>query len=320
MPVTLADAKELSQDKLTDQVIDEFAKSPILAVLPFDNTVKPQGGKSLTYSYNRVTTQPTADGRALNSEYTPQETKTTQEHVNLKVMGGSYEIDRVIANDETQVVNEVEFQSTQKAKATVAAFHDQFINGDADTDAKDFDGIEKAVAGSSTEITPATPIDISTETAIAANYKKFLYNLRKMIGKMSEAPTHLLMNSDLYTGFQAISDIVPNVTFTRDEMGNEVGRYGSAILVEMGDKPGTSTPIIANAVDGTTSLYAVRLALDGVHGVSPDGTNVVEIYLPDMEAPGAVKTGEVELVAAVAVKATKSVAVLRDIQVEEVES
>lgn len=42
MPITLADAKQLSQDKLTNYVIDEFRKSPLLDAMVFDNTVKPQ--------------------------------------------------------------------------------------------------------------------------------------------------------------------------------------------------------------------------------------------------------------------------------------
>ena len=321
MPLSLKDAKALSQDKLTDIVIDEFRRSPLMDLMPFDNTVKPQGGKSLTYVYNRVTTQPTAGGRALNGEYTAQETVTTQQVVNLKVMGGAYEIDRVIAEDETQVVNEVEFQTAQKAKATVASFCDQVINGDSSEDAKSFDGIDKAITGSTTEIIPEDAIALDTAANITSNYKTFLYQLRKMVGAMDEAPTAFLMNKDLYTVFQAISDVVPNIQFTRDELGNEIGRYGSAVLIALGDKPGTSTPIIANADDGTTSLYAVRLGLDGVHGVSPDGNRIIRTYAPDMTAPGAVKKGEVEFVGAIAIKASKSVAALRNIKVtDEAES
>ena len=39
----------------------------------------------------------------------------------------------------------------------------------------------------------------------------------------------------------------------------------------------------------------------------------VNSYLPDLNAPGAVKTGEVELVAGVALKNTLKAAVLKDI-------
>ena len=50
---TLAQAKNLSQDKLTNYVIDEFRKSPLLDAMVFDDTVKPQGGTTMTYVYNR---------------------------------------------------------------------------------------------------------------------------------------------------------------------------------------------------------------------------------------------------------------------------
>ena len=47
MAITLAQAQNLSQSKLTHFVIDEFRKSALMDRLPFDNTVKPQGGKTL---------------------------------------------------------------------------------------------------------------------------------------------------------------------------------------------------------------------------------------------------------------------------------
>lgn len=314
MAITLAQAKELSQDKLTDEVIDEFSGSSLINDLTFDNTVKVQGGKTLAYVYNRITTQPVAGTRQINGEYTSQETATTQETVNLKVMGGSYDIDRVIQNDETQVVDQVEFQSKQKAKATIAVFHDLIINGDSAVDQTQFDGIDKVVTGSTTEIVPDTVIDLSSADAIKTNYQAFLYYIRKMIGAMDGAPHKLVMNDDMYTVFQTIADLVPNISFSRDELGNEIGHYGSATLEKIGDKAGTTTPIIPNDATNGTSLYAMRLGLDGLHGVSPDGTSLVATYPPDFKTSGAVKTGEVEIVGAIAVKATRSVAVLRKIK------
>ena len=82
----------------------------------------------------------------------------------------------------------------------------------------------------------------------------------------------------------------------------------------LGDKPGTSNPIIETTA-GVTSIYSVRLAMDAVHGISPDGDTLVKQYVPDMTAPGAVKLGEVELVAALAIKASKAAGVLRNIKI-----
>lgn len=49
--------------------------------------------------------------------------------------------------------------------------------------------------------------------------------------------------------------------------------------------------------------------------MTPDGQKAPKTYLPNLSLPGAVKTGEVEMIAAMTVKATKSAAVLRGIKV-----
>ena len=90
MPITLLEAKETCQDKLTQYVIDEFRKSALLDMLPFDNNVKPGGSTSMLYAYNRTTTQPTAGVRAINAEYVAQEAKTTRYTTEMKILGGSF--------------------------------------------------------------------------------------------------------------------------------------------------------------------------------------------------------------------------------------
>ena len=313
MAVTLAQAQQLSQSKLTNYIIDEFRKSALLDSIPFDNTIKPQG-KTLAYVYNRVTTQPTAAFRAINSEYTPQESATSQVTVNLKVFGGSFQIDRVLAADEEQVVDLVDFQTKQKIKATRALFHDTFINGDSSQNANAFDGIDKAITGSSTEITPGSAIVIDTSAHIDSNWKVFLDALRDLRAAMDGAPTLYLMNSDMYSKFQSVMDRAGINLASKTNYGDEVSQWGPSLVMALGDKPGTSNPIIPIS-SKKTCIYAVRLDLDGVHGVSPSGSPLINTYLPDMHAPGAVKTAEVEMVAAIALKATKSAAVLRNIQI-----
>ena len=314
MALTLADIKPLSQDKLTQFVIDEFRKSPVLGLLPFDNTVKPQGGTTLAYVYNRVTTQPTAAARAINSEYVAQETKTTAYTVALKIFGGSFQIDRVLATDENgQVVDNVKFQLQQKIKATEALFNDFFINGDSSQSATAFDGLDKAIAGTSTDVT--ADIDLSTAAKVKANWAELTDALRRFEAKLAERPTAYFVSREMYGVFQSVADFAHGFTATKDEFGREVLKYGNAQIIEMGDKPGTANPIIPTSDDGKTAIYAAYLGLDGVHGVAPSGAGVVNTYLPDMSAPGAVKKGEVEMVAAIAVKATRAAGVLRGIKI-----
>jgi len=100
MAVTLAQAKLNVQDALQMGVIDEFRKSNFLFDnLTFDDCVSPTGGgATLTYGYTRLITQPTAAFRAVNSEYTPAEVTRQRFTTDLKVFGGSFQVDRVIAN------------------------------------------------------------------------------------------------------------------------------------------------------------------------------------------------------------------------------
>ena len=86
--------------------------------------------------------------------------------------------------------------------------------------------------------------------------------------------------------------------------------YNGTSTVDVIDTSAAST-----SAAGTTAIYAVSLGLDGFHGISPTGTSVIQSYMPDLTAPGAVKTGEVELVAGVALKNTLKAAVLKGIAI-----
>ena len=74
--------------------------------------------------------------------------------------------------------------------------------------------------------------------------------------------------------------------------------------------------VSTSATDGTTSLYVARLGLDGLHAVSMAGQPPVKTWLPDFSTSGAVKKGEVEMTAAIALKATKAAGVFRKIKVK----
>ena len=66
---------------------------------------------------------------------------------------------------------------------------------------------------------------------------------------------------------------------------------------------------------GLTDIYAPVIGLDNFHGVTVKGSKFVSQYLPDFKSSGAVKKGEVELLAAIALKSTRSAAVLRNIKI-----
>ena len=79
---------------------------------------------------------------------------------------------------------------------------------------------------------------------------------------------------------------------------------------------GTASIDVVTTASKKTDIYAVSLGLDAFHGISPAGGKVIQTYMPDMNAPGAVKKGEVELVAGVALKNTLKASVLKGITIQ----
>ena len=315
MAVTLAQAKLNVTDDLQLGIIDEFAKSSfILNNIPFDDCVSPVGGgATLTYGYTRLITQPTAAFRAVNSEYATHEVQKQRYTTDLKVFGGAYEIDRIIAGM-GGIADEVALQSAQKVKAASALFSDTIINGNSSTDANVFDGLDVAITGSDTEYTPDAVIDLSTSDAVTANATAFVDALDEWLGEMDGVDA-IFCNSKMAAKFRAIARRMGMYQTTKNDFGQKVETYGDIPFVDLGAKAGSNEPIVA-INDGVTSLYAVRFGLDGFHAISMAGQPPVKIWLPDFSTAGAVKKGEVEMVAGCALKSTKAAGAFRNIKVQ----
>lgn len=325
MPVTLAQAKLNATDDIDVNIIDEFQKqSWLLNNMVFDDVVNGAGaGATLTYGYTRQITQATAGFRAINAEYTPQETTKQRYTVDLKPLGGSFQIDRVL--DAVAAAAETEFQMRSKIKGANAAFNDAVINGDTAVDANGFDGLSKALTGSVTEIGATTSTDWSTIAAGNDTAFGALDKVDELLALLDGEATALLGNAKLLAKLRGVarragyftSDVV---TFNSGQV--RVEQFGNVVLVDMGTKAGTTTDVIpvtsktvATVAGNYTDLYAVRLGIDGFHAVSMAGQPLVQTWLPDFTTAGAVKTGEVELgPVATVLKATKAAAVYRNIK------
>jgi hypothetical protein len=323
MAVTLAEAKNNTLEDYDPMVIDEFRKnSEILDSLIFDDVVSPAGGGStLTYSYRRLSTQPTAAFRAIGSEYTPQNAATEKHSVDLVPLGGSFEIDRVLANLGPEASGAVALNITQKVKAATTLFQDAVINGDTATDANAFDGLDKALTGSTTEDKTSKP----DWTDMSDNGFKILDSLDAFLSLLDGDPTVLVGNAKALAKIRAAARRTS--MYTKDPVEDLLGAngrpitretYGNILLVDAGAKAGTNDPIIpVDSTTGTSAVYAYRVGLDGFHGVSVSGGQLVQTWLPDFTTVNAVKKGEVELgPIAVALKATKAAAVLRGVKVQ----
>ena len=315
MAVTLSQAKLNVTDDLQLGIIDEFAKSSfILNNIPFDDCVSPVGGgATLTYGYTRLITQPTAAFRAVNSEYATHEVQKQRYTTDLKVFGGAYEVDRIIAGM-GGIADEVELQSRQKVKAASALFSDTIINGNSSVDANVFDGLDVAITGTDTEYTPAAPIDLSTSEKVTENATAFVDAVDEWLATMDGVDA-IMCNSKMLAKFRAVARRMGMYQVTKNDFGQKVEHYGDIPLVDLGAKAGSNDPIVA-IEDGVTSMYAVRFGIDGFHAISMAGQPPVKIWLPDFSTAGAVKKGEVEMVAGCALKSTKAAGAFRNIKVQ----
>ena len=328
--ITLAQSNVGRADKVEQMVIEMFIKkSEVLELLPFANDVSPNGGSTLTYGYVQEKTPSTAAFRAIGSEYTASEATVEEKTVKLAVFGGSFEVDRIIKTIEGQL-NNMAYQLEQKIDAAIGVFHNAMINGDITQSAytNGFDGLDKMLVGTANEFNTDVAIDLSTMEQLKANADVFYEALTNLINKTNAHA--ILINEDMKTKIQTVARVLGYKTESEEAFGRTVTTINGVRMIDLGNTYSvsgdavTKTPIIgkktrtltAGEATGLTDIYAVKFDVnDGFHGVTITGNDVVQQYLPDFSTPGALKKGEVEMVACVALKNANNAGVLRNIKI-----
>ena len=331
MALLLKDMKEGVSDKVAEKVIDTFLReSEILQVLPFDNTVSPQGGSTLTYSYMQTQIPSTAAFRKLNEEYEGNEAKLVKKSADLKIFGGKFRMDRVLKQAENKY-NNMAFQMKQKIQGAISLFHYTLINGDSSTEEESFDGLDKMLAGTTTEFNTKGVIDVSDMTKMKANADQ-LYEALQILIRETGADA-LLMNASMISKVQTMARILGYKTETEEAFGKKVTSMDGVRFMDMKNNYTVSgATVTANAcvknnisrtiagggsqTTGLTDIYAAKFDVnDGFHAATITGSSAISQYLPDFTKPGAVKDGEVEMVAATVLKNTKHAGVIRNVKI-----
>lgn len=329
MAFTLAEMKVGMNDKVAEQVVDTFLReSEILQVLPFDDCVAAGSpGSTLTYTYLRKVLPSTAAFRALNADYTHSAATVEKVSADLKIFGGEFDIDRVLKKAEGRY-NTMAFQMEEKIKAAVSLFHYTLINGNA-TGTDEFDGLDKMLVGTTSEYGTTSMIDLSTMAQLKANADEFYEALTNLI--KNTGANALLMNTSMVSKVQTVARVLGYKTETEEAFGRKVVAMDGVRFMDLQNhytvsgSTATANPIVKKGLSrtvgggsktGLTDIYAVKFDVnDGFHAVSLAGGKVIDQYLPDFSQPGAVKKGEVEMVAACALKNTAHAGVLRNVKI-----
>lgn len=338
--MTLEEIKKGMSDKIFDKIVDVFLRqSDILAVLPFDDCVSAVGGGStMKYKYMRKVLPATAQFRKLYGSYTASAATKQECEAALTIMGGALQMDRVL-NKAAGRWNNLAYQIEEHIKAVVSLFHYTLINGDAvtsaSTDEPEFEGLDSMLAGTTTEYGADKSIDLSTITALKNNADEF-YEALMLLVKETQADA-LLMNTATITKIQTVARVLGYKTETEESFGKKAVSLDGVRFMDLQNHytvtgAGDNATATANAVvkkgisrkigsaetvtTGLTDIYAVKFdANDGFHGISLNGSSVIEKYLPDFSKPGPVKDAEVEMISATVLKNTQHAGVLRNIKI-----
>jgi hypothetical protein len=336
--ITLSDAQVNVQDDVDYAVIDQYRRASwLLDQLTFDDCVNPgTGGATLTYGYTRLVNARKGAFRAINAEYTPGKATRQRYTTDLKPLGDSFQVDRVIAHLGSATTNEVSFQMGQAIEGAANKFIDAVVNGDTAVDANGFDGLSKALTGSSTEMFPGGAAKWVDWTNATINTQDEAHGaldvLDEFLALVVGGADALIGNRKSITRVRSLARRAGYYTRDEDALGRMVERYGNTVLIDAGttvaNESATETdvvPIYTKDPDGAgsetsqtglTDLYAVRFGLDAFHGVSTTGP-LVQSWLPDFTTSGAVKTGEVEMgPLSTVLKKTTAAAVLRQVKVQ----
>ena len=332
--MTLEEIKKGMSDKVFGQIVDIFLRnSEILQVLPFDDCVSASGGGStMKYKYLRKVLPAVAQFRKLNGEYTASAATKQEFEAALAIMGGEVQLDRVL-NKVAGKWDNLAYQVEEHIKAVVSLFHYTLINGDAvttaNTDEPQFEGLDSMLAGTSTEFNGDKVIDLSDITKLKANADEF-YEALNLLMRSTQADA-LLMNTKMIAKIQTVARILGYKTESEEAFGRKVTSIDGVRFMDLQNhytvQDGVAVPnsVVASgigrtvggtAATGLTDIYGVKFDVnDGFHGISLNGSAVIDQYLPNFNDPGVMKKAEVEMIAATVLKNTQHAGVLRNIKI-----
>ncbi|MCP2015627.1 hypothetical protein L1280_002795 [Deinococcus sp. HSC-46F16] len=307
--------------------------SPLMQVLPFDNSVVPSlsggGGRSLIYGYERDKQPRGAQFRDWYQDYPADYQETEPVVTYLRPLGGAFEIDRVFVQADGSIspntpglgsfVNE---NVDALARATVGLFANTSVNGDKVANPLAFDGLSKILDGTTSEFS-GTALNVG-EGATVDDYTKAVTAMKKFINRIKARGLQPVIfgNEESALRLEMAAIKLGYTDRKPDAFGQDIVNFAGAPILDLGARVGTTGDDAADSVipvtpDGLTDIYIVGLGLSGFHGVTLTGDSGVTYYsnLGDTK-PGVTKRVECEMVGTVALKDTKAAYVLRDVRVQ----
>lgn len=260
MALTLIEAaKQVEGDVVRQGVIETFAReSDIMRVLPFEDV---PGG---ALAYMQEGTLPGVAFRGFNESYSESTGIMNPQVEILRIAGGDLDVDKALIKTRGAAIRST--QELMKAKAMTLYITGKIINGDSDTNNREFDGLRKRIVGD--QLIPALL------SAPSSNSPLSLEALDKAIDNVDGA-THILMSKAMrrkLTIAARSTSVGGFITYTKDEFGRAVMNYND-LPVLIADYDDTGAKIIdfneAGPGGGSTaqSIYVLSIGPDKLTGI-----------------------------------------------------
>lgn len=258
--LTLLQASEqaLGNDEVKRAAIIELFTGPdILKYIPFMDV---PGG---SYSYLQEGQLPGVAFRGINESYTTSVGLVNPQVERLRIVGGDLDVDKALLKTHGAGIRSQ--QERMKVKASALYIAGKMLNGDSETDPREFDGLRKRITGSQLFAAGST-----------ANGDALSLSVLDTAIDAVEGATHLIMSRPMRN---RLSQAAKNptvggyVTWDKNEFGERVAYYNDLpILTTNYDETNTQVITFNEACPGGgtstgTSIYVVKIGDDGVTGI-----------------------------------------------------
>ncbi|GGA62471.1 major capsid protein [Sphingomonas psychrolutea] len=203
--LTITEWAKLNPNPLTSGIVEIFvAENPILAALPFINIA------GNAYTYNRETSLPGVAFRGFNEGYVESTGVINPLTETLTILGGDSDFDVAqiamqTGDNDTRAVHDA-----LKAKAATLTWLRTFIDGNATTNPKEFDGLNRRLTGNQV-------------LSAGTNGGALTFDmLDQLVDAVRGTPSMLLLNKPMRRTVRAMARQLGALTITTDQLGREL--------------------------------------------------------------------------------------------------
>lgn len=257
MPMTLIEAaKRNSADVKRSGVIEMFAMTAqFLNVLPFEDIP----GGSLTYNIEGE--MPGVSFRGFNEGYSESTGVINPATERLYIAGGDLDVDKALIKTRGYAIRGSE--EAAKVKALAMHISDRLVNGDSESNPREFDGIRKRIVGS----------QLFTATGTNTNGALSLEVLDAAID-LVDSPTAIVLSKALRRKLTkaARGNVGGDIAYQTDSWGRQVATYNDLplVIVDYNEKGQRVIDYNESGPSGDSvcqSIYVLSLGTNRVMGL-----------------------------------------------------